>query len=106
MPDIQPQTIAVDALPEAIARYLEAHRTHDTTAAITAFTSDAIVIDDGNTYQGNTAIEQWLNRSATEFSYTIEPTGAQQIDATHYVVTHHLEGNFPGRRRRRRTQPR
>lgn len=52
--------------------------------------------DDGRTYQGATAIEQWLNRSATEFTYTIELTEAQQTDPTHYVATHHLEGNFPG----------
>ncbi|SDS18621.1 hypothetical protein SAMN04489717_1889 [Actinopolymorpha singaporensis] len=64
MPDIQPQTIAVDALPEAIARYLEAHRTHDTTAGL---------------YQRCHRDRRWQ---------------------------HHLEGNFPGRRRRRRTQPR
>jgi len=96
MHDNQPQAIAPDALPEVITRYLKAHRAHDTAAAITAFTGDATVIDDGNTYEGAAAIERWLSRSATEFTYTIHLTGTQQTDATHYIATHHLEGNFPG----------
>ncbi|MFF3677553.1 nuclear transport factor 2 family protein [Streptomyces sp. NPDC002120] len=96
MPSHQPHTIAPSDLPETITRYLRAHRDHDTSTAVTAFTRDATVTDDGSTYRGATAIEQWLNRSATEFTYTIELTDAQQIDPAHYVATHHLEGNFPG----------
>ncbi|WP_371598776.1 nuclear transport factor 2 family protein [Streptomyces sp. NBC_00564] len=92
----QPLTITPDALPEVITRYLKAHRAHDTATAVTSFTDDATVIDDGRTYQGVAAIEEWLNRSATEFTYTIELTGAQQTDETHYVAVHHLEGDFPG----------
>ncbi|MCX5559238.1 nuclear transport factor 2 family protein [Streptomyces sp. NBC_00038] len=92
----QPLTIAPEALPEVITRYLKAHRAHDTAAAVTSFTGDATVIDDGRTYQGVAAIEGWLNHSATEFTYTIELTDAQQTDATHYVAVHHLEGDFPG----------
>ena len=96
MHDSQPQDIAPDTLPQAITRYLNAHRAHDTALAVTAFTRDATVIDDGNTYEGSAAIERWLSRTATEFTYTIHLTGAQQADATHYTATHHLEGNFPG----------
>jgi ketosteroid isomerase-like protein len=92
----QPRTITLDALPEAITRYLRAHRTHDTATAVTAFTGDATVIDDGNTYEGTAAIERWLERSATEFTYTIHLTGAQQTDPAHYIARHHLEGDFPG----------
>ncbi|MFI1767694.1 nuclear transport factor 2 family protein [Streptomyces sp. NPDC020800] len=96
MPNHQAHTIDPHALPEMIIRYLNAHRAHDTDTAVTTFTSDATVTDDGKTYQGATAIGQWLNRSATEFTFTIELTDAQQTDPTHYVATHHLEGNFPG----------
>ncbi|MGW7639303.1 nuclear transport factor 2 family protein [Streptomyces decoyicus] len=96
MHDDQPRTSTPDALPEVITRYLTAHRAHDTATAITAFTREATVIDDGNTYEGTEAIEGWLDRSATEFTYTIHLTDAQQTDATRYIATHHLEGNFPG----------
>ncbi|WSW01821.1 nuclear transport factor 2 family protein [Streptomyces sp. NBC_01006] len=85
-----------DALPETITRYLNAHRAHDTATALSSFTPDATVTDDGATHQGAEAIEQWLSRSATEFTYTIELTGAQKTGATHYTATHHLEGDFPG----------
>ncbi|MFD8813556.1 nuclear transport factor 2 family protein [Streptomyces sp. NPDC059627] len=96
MHDSQPRTVTRDDLPAVITRYLTAHRTHDTATAVTTFTDDATVIDDGNTYQGSTAIERWLDRSATEFTYTIHLTNAQQTDTAHYIATHHLEGNFPG----------
>ncbi|MFJ9821339.1 SDR family oxidoreductase [Streptomyces sp. NPDC101151] len=96
MPEQQPRTTAPQTLPATITRYLKAHRAHDTATAVTAFTDDATVTDDGRTYQGTSAIERWLSRSASEFTYTIDLTGAQQIDATHYIATHHLEGNFPG----------
>jgi cellulase/cellobiase CelA1 len=96
MHDDQPRIITPDTLPEVITRYLTAHRAHDTATAITAFTREAAVIDDGNTYEGIEAIGKWLDRSATEFTYTIHLTGALQADATHYIATHHLEGDFPG----------
>jgi ketosteroid isomerase-like protein len=96
MHDNQPQAIAPDALPEVIARCLKAHRAHDTATALTAFTGDAAVTDDATTHQGTAAIEEWLDRAATEFTYTMDLTGAEQIDATHYIATHHLEGDFPG----------
>ncbi|MEU2495019.1 nuclear transport factor 2 family protein [Streptomyces sp. NPDC007883] len=96
MNDNQPRTISPDTLPEVITRYLTAHRAHDTAAAITAFTREATVIDDGNTYEGIEAIGEWLDRSATEFTYTIHLTGAQQTGAARYIAAHHLEGNFPG----------
>ncbi|MEU0804933.1 nuclear transport factor 2 family protein [Streptomyces sp. NPDC005970] len=92
----QPQNIAPNALPEAITRYLEAHRGKDTAAALGAFHPDATVTDEGRVHQGAPAIETWLTRSAGEYTYTIELTGALKIDTTHYVATHHLEGNFPG----------
>ncbi|MFJ8623208.1 nuclear transport factor 2 family protein [Kitasatospora sp. NPDC093550] len=96
MHDDQPRTITPDDLPEVITRYLTAHRVHDTATAVTTFTDDATVIDDGNTYQGSAAIERWLDRSATEFTYTIHLTNAHRTDTAHYVATQHLEGDFPG----------
>ncbi|MFF1353436.1 nuclear transport factor 2 family protein [Streptomyces sp. NPDC058297] len=96
MRDNEPRAITPDALPEVITGYLKAHRAHDTATAITAFTGEATVIDDGNTYEGTESIEGWLDRSATEFTYTTRLTNAQQTDATHYIANHHLAGDFPG----------
>ncbi|MDQ1038822.1 ketosteroid isomerase-like protein [Streptomyces sp. V3I8] len=96
MHDNRPRTSASDTLPEVITRYLTAHRAHDTATALTAFTREATVVDDGNTYEGTGAIGEWLDRSTTEFTYTVRLTAARRTDATHYVATHHLEGDFPG----------
>jgi ketosteroid isomerase-like protein len=92
----QPQRVDPAELPEAITRYLDAHRVHDTTTAVNTFAADAVVRDDGHTYIGTAAIEKWLTRSASEYTYTIELTGAHRGDASHYIVTNHLEGDFPG----------
>ncbi|MFF8729358.1 nuclear transport factor 2 family protein [Streptomyces sp. NPDC015171] len=92
----QPQDIAPDALPEVITRYLDAHRAHDTATALGAFHPDATVTDEGRTHRGAPAIAAWLTRSAGEYTYTTELTGARKADPDHYVATHHLEGDFPG----------
>jgi hypothetical protein len=91
-----PQPVPTADLPEVIARYLAAHRVRDTATALTAFTGDAVVTDEGVTRHGVAAIEDWLNKAASEYTYTTELTGAERSDARHYVATQHLEGDFPG----------
>ena len=90
------QTIDLTELPPAITEYLTAHRARDAGTAITCFTSDAAVIDDGQTYHGTADIDIWLNRSAGEYTYTIDLIGAEKIDDEHYTAINHLEGDFPG----------
>jgi ketosteroid isomerase-like protein len=92
----QAQSADPAELPETITRYLDAHRVHDTSTALGAFAGDAVVVDDGKTYAGTAAIERWLTAAASEYTYTTELTAAHRIDASHYVVTNHLEGDFPG----------
>ncbi|HET7016139.1 MAG TPA: nuclear transport factor 2 family protein [Streptosporangiaceae bacterium] len=90
------QTIDLTGLPRTIADYLTAHRTRDTDTAITCFTNDAAVTDEGKTYHGTADIRAWMDRSAGEYTYTIELTGAEKIDDEHYTAINHLEGDFPG----------
>jgi hypothetical protein len=85
-----------DGLPEVITSYLKAHRARDLDTAIVRYTDDASVTDEGRTYNGPDEIRAWLSRSANEFSYTIEMTGATKLGDDQYDVAHHLEGNFPG----------
>jgi hypothetical protein len=87
MPENQTsKPIALDELPDVVTSYLSAHRAHDTGAALTAFTRDATVIDAGTSYNGTPAIENWLNRSSTEYTYTVELTAAHKTDATRYTA--------------------
>lgn len=90
------QVIDVTELPKTITGYLTAHRLRDADTAVGAFADDAVVTDDGQTYEGTAAIRTWLNEGAAEYSYTIELTGAERIDDDRYVAVNHLEGDFPG----------
>jgi ketosteroid isomerase-like protein len=88
-------TIASE-LPEPIGAYLAAHRTRAVDEAVSYYTADATVVDEGNTYRGPEEIGAWLSTAASEYTFTTELTGSRRIDDEHYVATHHLEGNFPG----------
>lgn len=76
-------------LPAAVTRFLDGRDR-------AAFTGDAVVTDDGHTHTGLAAVEKWLATAASEYTYTVELTGAERIDAANYLVTTHLEGDFPG----------
>lgn len=91
-----PETIDTSELPDVIIGYLAAHVARDLDRAVTSYQHDATVIDEGRTYRGHDEIRAWLGRSSSEFTYTIEMTGAAKLDDDNYDVTHHLEGNFPG----------
>jgi hypothetical protein len=91
-----PYAIDPSELPEVITAYLKAHTARDVDLAVNAYVPDGTVIDEGTTYRGHDAIRQWLSRSAGEYTYTIEMTGASRINDATFDVQHHLEGNFPG----------
>jgi hypothetical protein len=91
-----PQTIDPAELPEIITSYLKAHQVRDLDVAIQSYEPDAAVTDEGRTYNGHAEIRAWLSRSASEYTYTIEMTGASKLGEERYDVMHHLEGNFPG----------
>ena len=83
-------------LPDVVADYQDAHDRGDVEGALAAFTSTASVKDDGREYHGPDEIRDWLARASTEFTYTRTLTGATAIDGESWLVTNHLEGNFPG----------
>jgi hypothetical protein len=91
-------TTALDPteLPDIITSYLKAHQSRDVDTAMSGYAPDASVTDEGRTYTGADEIRAWLGRSASEYTYTIEMTGAAALDDNRYDVVHHLEGNFPG----------
>lgn len=88
--------ISPDQLPEPIPTYLAAHRVHDADTAVPCFAEDALVVDDGSSHHGPEQIREWLQRAASEYTYTTRLTGAARLGDDRYVATHHLEGDFPG----------
>jgi hypothetical protein len=91
-----PQAIDPAELPQTITSYLKAHQAGDLDIAMQSYEPGAAVTDEGRTYNGHAEIRAWLSRSASEYTYTIEMTGASTLGDGRYDVMHHLEGNFPG----------
>jgi ketosteroid isomerase-like protein len=83
-------------LPDVVAIYQDAHDRGDVETALAAFAPNATVVDDGHEYHGRDAIRDWLDRASTRFTYTRTLIGSDAIDANSWLVTNHLEGDFPG----------
>ena len=83
-------------LPLAVGQYQDAHDRDEVDAALATFTPTATVKDDGHEYHGPDEIRDWLTRASTQFTYTRTLTGTEAIDATTWLVTNRLEGDFPG----------
>jgi hypothetical protein len=81
-------------LPKPIAAYFTADKV-DGEAVSQSFTADAVVKDEGHTYQGRAAIKQWKTDASAKYQYTSKPFACEQKDGK-FVVTSHLVGNFPG----------
>src|ERR1700757_4201066 len=81
-------------LPKSVAAYFEADR-GDSEAVAQCFTENAIVKDEGHTYQGRAAIKQWKTETSAKYQYTCEPRACER-KADKIVVTCRLAGNFPG----------
>ncbi len=86
-----------DELPDNVNMFMTALDARHGTRALTVFTADAVVTDEGHDHSGRDEIEAWLTDSVSEseYTYTTEFTGATTTGTT-VVVTQHLEGNFPG----------
>jgi ketosteroid isomerase-like protein len=91
-----PTRIHPDRLPATIRSYLAAHVARDADAALSAFTSTAVVVDDGTTYRGSEDIRRFLARAGSEFTYTTTLVAAERTEDVRWVATNRLEGDFPG----------
>ena len=81
-------------LPTPVANYFSAD-TSDSEAVAQCFTENAVVKDEGRTYEGRAAIKQWKTDTSAKYQYTSEPFACEEKDEK-IVVTSHLVGNFPG----------
>jgi hypothetical protein len=81
-------------LPEPVAAYFTADKA-DSQGVSRCFTDNAVVKDEGHTYNGRAAIKNWKEEVAAKYEYTSEPMACEQQHGK-YVVTCRLTGNFPG----------
>ena len=91
-----PTSIEPGRLPATIRGFLAAHTARDTDTAVRAFSTAAVVVDQGQTFRGTDEILGFLRDAGAEFTYTTELIGAQCMDEARWVATIRLEGDFPG----------
>jgi len=81
-------------LPRPIANYFAADE-KGAERLSQCFTEDAVVKDEGQTYNGRAEIKEWKARASEKYQYTSEPMDLDHEDRK-AVVTSRLTGNFPG----------
>ena len=81
-------------LPKPIASYFAADKDGAETLS-RCFTEDAVVKDEGHTYNGRAAIKEWKARASEKYQYASELLALDQEEGK-AVVTSRLTGNFPG----------
>jgi hypothetical protein len=81
-------------LPKPITAYFSADRA-DSEAVVRCFTNNAVVKDEGHTYEGLAAIKEWKTGSSKKYTYTSEPFASEERDGQ-TIVTSRVSGNFPG----------
>lgn len=81
-------------LPEHIDAYFAADK-GDSNAVARCFAENAVVKDEGHTYNGVEAIKQWKTDSSNKYTYTSEPFACEEKDGK-TIVTSRVTGNFPG----------
>jgi len=86
-----------DGLPDTVKKFMTALDARQGARALTVFTANAVVTDEGHDHSGRAEIEAWLAASVSEseYTYTTEFTGATATGTT-VDVEQHLEGDFPG----------
>jgi SnoaL-like protein len=90
---VEPRVVEV---PEVIRRYFAAHDRGDVDVSLSTFARDGRVFDDGREYRGHGAIEDWLSRASTQFTYTRTFLNAVAEEADIWLVRNRLDGDFPG----------
>lgn len=86
-----------DRLPDNVKKFLTAIDAKQGAHALSVFTPDAVVTDEGRDHTGRDGIEAWLTDSVSEseYTYATEFTGATKTGTT-VDVGQHLKGDFPG----------
>jgi hypothetical protein len=82
-------------LPSPIQAYFAADEQSDDEALIQAFAPDAIVMDEGHTYDGHQAIGAWWRETKDKYQTVLEPLEVGDEDGV-TTVSARVTGQFPG----------
>lgn len=93
--DTPTDTTTTAQLPGPIRTFVAAHGARDADAALVVLAPGAVISDVGESFTGEDALRRFVSEAGAEYSYTDEITRVAQ-DGEIWVVSHHLEGDFPG----------
>jgi len=82
-------------LPPPVDLYVRIENSGDVEALSECFAADAIVRDEGHTYEGLTAIRQWKTDTKKKYNHAVTPLAVSDRDGK-TVLEASLAGNFPG----------
>jgi hypothetical protein len=82
-------------LPTPIEHYIQIANSGTPEAASECFAPDAIVYDEGQTYEGVAAIKNWMAATKKKYGHTIAPVELAERGGQS-VLKARLAGNFPG----------
>ena len=82
-------------LPAPIELYIQIENSSALEGVPECFAPDAIVHDEGQTYEGLNAIKNWMTATKKKYGHTIIPLDLVERD-DQTVLRARLAGNFPG----------
>ena len=82
-------------LPLPIDLYVKLENSGDTERLSECFAPDAVVRDEGHTYEGLAAIKKWKAETKKKYNHTVTPLEVAERDGK-TVLKAKLVGNFPG----------
>jgi hypothetical protein len=82
-------------LPVPIERYIQIANSGTPEAVPECFAADAIVRDEGQTYEGVAAIRNWMTATKKKYGHTVTPLELAERGGQS-VLKARLAGSFPG----------
>jgi len=73
-------------LPKPIAAYFAAEKAGDAGALARCFASTGVVHDEGGSFTGRAAIEQWNTTARAKYHHTVVPLSATERDGATVVI--------------------
>lgn len=82
-------------LADPIKKYFEISNAANPAGLKDCFNTDAVVLDEGGTYQGHAAIAAWFSDTRQKYAFSAKPLSTIRHEQ-HEIVTAEVSGNFPG----------
>jgi len=82
-------------LPKVVADLVKSQNDRDSVAYANCFAETATVVDEGNTYNGRTAIHNWIADANEKFNLVKKPLQFE-TNETESILSAEVSGNFEG----------